>query len=169
MARGIDPETALALREADKADEVKRQAAKIRVALEQARHDAEHARFPLTKAAKADFLRLVAAGMPVFDIAVLLKVSRGTFYNHRNVDPDFAQAWERALEMRYTPIEDRLADIAVSGAPEAMATVRAAEVLLKGSIRRYNQAPASTQVSAKMTKHSDGSASFETRLGAFSD
>lgn len=115
--------------------------ADIRVALEQAKHDAAHAAMPLDDEARAHFLRLLAAGMPVFDICQVLQVSRTTVYWARNHDDEFAERWTLALEQRYTPVEDRLANIALKGSPDSMATVRAAEVLLKGGIRRYGPPP----------------------------
>jgi len=143
-------------------------AAEMHVALAIAANDRAHAKMPLTKRARADFITLLSAGVPVQEICSRLQLASRTLYDARHADPEFNRLWEDAIERRYLPIEDRLASIARSGDPSSMATVRAAEVLLKGSIRRYSQSPA-TNASAKLTQHADGSKTFETRLGAFSD
>lgn len=160
---------AFALLKLERDEAEQRKEDRIRVALEQATQERAWATKPISKASKALFIQGLAAGVPITVISEKLEIGRIAFYRLRRADSEFAQAWDDALEIRAEPIIDRLADIAESGAADAMATVRAAEVLLRGTVKRFNQAPASTQVSAKMTKHSDGSASFETRLGAFSD
>ena len=142
---------------------------KTRVALRQALLERERRNRPISKAMKAQFLEFLALGLPVAMICNELGIARMTVYNHRNSDEAFAKAWHRALEVRSEPIVDRLHEIAEYGSADAMATVRAAEVLLKGTVRRFNQAPAPLSASATMTKHVDGSSSFTTRIGAPSD
>jgi hypothetical protein len=130
-------------------------AEKIRVALEQARWDREHRDRPMNRAIERNFLDLFASGVPEFQICQLLGISRGTIYQRRRRDPEFGQRWDEARESRYTPIEDRLAEIAETGDMGSMATVRAAEVLLKGSIARYNSAPRQ-QASATIRQTAEG-------------
>lgn len=131
-------------------------AEKIRVMLEQAKSDRQYRERSFTKKAEADFLGLFASGMPVHDACQMLQISSATLYLRRKLKPEFAELWEEARERRYLPVEDRLADIAMTGEPSSMATVRAAEVLLKGSgIARYNSAPRQT-ASATVKQTAEG-------------
>lgn len=153
------------LREEERQLEKARTQERIRVALEQAAHDREYALQPFDDEAQVHFLRLLASGMPVFDICRFLKVSRSTAYYVKRENPEFESKWLDALEMRVTPVEDRLRDIAEAGDPTSMATVRAAEVLLKGNIRRYNQAPRMPAVSASIQQGGSEGPRFTMTLG----
>lgn len=63
-------------------------------------------------------------------------------YRARHADPEFDKAWTEALEAGCSPVERRLQAIALDGDPGSMATVRAAEVLLKTRHRAHQQRPA---------------------------
>lgn len=117
---------------------------------------------PFSKDRKAAFVAAVAAGLNVHAACDVVGIATSTLYAQRNSDSEFARAWADALEASTAPIEERLANIAAIGAADSMATVRAAEVLLKHrDPRRYTKAPA---VSAELRQTAEGG-SFSVTLG----
>ena len=167
----LDPDAALALRREEREHVETQEAERMRVALVQAEQERAWRAKPLTNAAKKLFIEGLAAGIPITKIAEALEYPRMMFYRHRDADPKFAEEWDKAIEVRTEPIVDRLTLIAQYGATDNMATVQAAKILLQGGIPRFRDKPPATTASAKLTKHADGSSSFETKLGpgSFSD
>ena len=137
---------------------------RMRVAAAQASHDRAYRTAPFTKRARLDFLEALAGGMPVFDICVLLGVSRRTVYRQRQTDQDFAREWDEAIEMRYQPVADRLQDIAQYGDPSSMATVRASEILLRVN-PAFGAQPKGQRATATLRQTAEGGALTVT-LGA---
>ena len=62
---------------------------------------------------KRRFLRAIAEGASTSKAANALEMSRSGVYYQRSVDPDFAAAWEEALELAADLYEDRLHDMAL--------------------------------------------------------
>ncbi len=101
-----------------------------KAALEMA-HDQATANVALCPERAEGFLLAVAAGLPVSAAAVLAGVSRRTLYYQRAHDPEFAEQWEDAREASLGQVESRMESIALQGEPGSMATVRAAEALVR--------------------------------------
>lgn len=114
-------------------------AAGLRVAAERMAHDRRTAHVPLSRERREQFLAALAAGYPISVAAQIAGVAERTIYRIRGRDEAFAREWELALEASVDPIESRLAGIALTGAADSMATVRAAETLLRGRSRRYRK------------------------------
>lgn len=86
---------------------------------------------------KALFLLWLGTGLPIAVSAALTGVTADTMYRHRRQDKEFAEAWDDALEASLAPIEERMSEIAINGNPESMATVRAAELMLRRRSRTF--------------------------------
>jgi hypothetical protein len=100
-------------------------------------HDEGTRAVPLSKQRRDGFLLALAAGLPVTAAAALAGVSRRTLYDYRRRDEEFAEQWDDALEASLGPIEARLERVAIEGDANSMATVRAAEALLRVRHRQY--------------------------------
>jgi hypothetical protein len=98
-------------------------------------HDQTTRSVPLTEERQNAFLLALAAGLSVSAAAALAGVARRTLYDHRENDSEFALQWENALEASIGNIEARLETIALQGDMNSMATVRAAEALLRARQR----------------------------------
>ena len=66
-----------------------------------------------TPALKRRFCQALAEGASPSKAAHALELSRSGVYYQRSVDPDFAAAWDEALELAADLYEDRLHDLAV--------------------------------------------------------
>ena len=66
-----------------------------------------------TPALKRRFCQALAEGASPSKAAHALELSRSGVYYQRSIDPDFAAAWEEALELAADLYEDRLHDLAV--------------------------------------------------------
>lgn len=62
---------------------------------------------------KRRFSQAIAEGASTSKAAHALEMSRSGVYYQRSVDPDFAAAWDEALELAADLYEDRLHDLAV--------------------------------------------------------
>lgn len=69
---------------------------------------------------KKEFVKLIATGMSVTAAANQLGRNRPTMYAWRNEDPDFAQAWEDAVNQGTDVYEDLLLEAATSGNIQAI-------------------------------------------------
>lgn len=103
----------------------------MRSFIAQIAHDQVTRRVPLTRQRRAAFLFALSSGLTVAAAAALAGVARRTLYDFRERDPEFGREWEDALEASLAPIEARLEEIALTGDKSCMATVRAAEALLR--------------------------------------
>lgn len=65
-----------------------------------------------TPARKRKFCELVAAGASITKAAEALGCTRQSAHYQRGIDPDFAEAWEEALERQADLAEDTLAELA---------------------------------------------------------
>ena len=101
-----------------------------------------------SREAKVQFLLSLGCGLSVQASAALVGVSERQFYRERKRDADFAAEWETSLEMRTEPIEERLADIAMTGDPAAMSTIRAATAILAASNPRHRNRTQVTRTTA---------------------
>lgn len=106
-------------------------AERLRAAAVQIASLGRRGRRPLTKEARQAFLVGIAAGLDVDDAAEFCGRALSTLYQARNRDPEFARQWAEALEAGCAPVERRMRAIALTGNPESMATIRAAEVFLR--------------------------------------
>lgn len=95
------------------------------------------ARIPFTRRRQEEFLVALATGLSIADAAAAAGVGRRTVYRHRLTDRTFAESWTVALDCSVDAIEERLRRIVMGGRPDSMATVRAAEVLLRGRSSRH--------------------------------
>lgn len=106
---------------------------------------------PLTEERQEGFLLALAAGLSVSTAVALAGVSRRTLYEHRRRDEEFAEQWDDALELSLGQIEGRLETIAIQGEMGSIATVRAAEALL-----RARQRPLRTGRDSFRVKNAEG-------------
>jgi hypothetical protein len=91
-------------------------------------------------AQRADaFLLALGSGLSVSASAALAGVARRTLYDMRARDEEFARRWDDALDMSVNVIEERFSEIAMTGDPGSMATVRAGEALLRGRSRGHRR------------------------------
>jgi hypothetical protein len=121
----------------------------IRVAAEQMATD-QRARGVAASKARCDaFILAVASGLPVITAASLAGVPRRTLYDLRERDEEFARRWDDALEQSLSNVETRLEEIALTGPATSMATVRAAEALLR---IRYRPVAPKTKSVARFTR-----------------
>ncbi|MEY4761790.1 MAG: hypothetical protein RLZZ200_1646 [Pseudomonadota bacterium] len=144
----------------------------LRDALTTAGFDLAKRGVPASKERKALWCALLAAGVSVADTAALVGISRSTMYRQRYKDPAFAADWDAALEMSIDPIEQRLKDISLTGPVDSMATVRAAEILLKGRSSRYAQGGPARGLKVESKTGGDGTKEFSVTLldrGGFPD
>jgi hypothetical protein len=86
---------------------------------------------PFSKKRREEFLAALGEGLTVASAAQYAGVSVRNVYIHRGLDARFAEQWEDALEASLGQIEERLMEIALYGEMNSMATVRAAEALLR--------------------------------------
>jgi hypothetical protein len=98
-------------------------------------HDHSTRAVPLTEERQDAFLLALAAGLTVSAAAALAGVARRTLYDLRDRDAEFSSRWDNALEASIGPLEARLETIALQGEMGSMATVRAAEALLRARQR----------------------------------
>ena len=120
---------------------------RIRVAHERMLAEAQRRTRAISNAQKAVFIAALASGLTILDAADVADCAVSTLYRTRHADSGFALAWDDAIEASCAPIEKRLEAIALTGAPDSMATVRAAEVTLKHRAgRRYNQGSARVEM-----------------------
>jgi hypothetical protein len=101
-----------------------------------------------SKQAKVSFLLALGAGLSVQAAAALVGVPEQQFYRERRRDADFAAEWADALEARTEPIEDRLHDIAMTGDPGLMSTIKAATSILAASNPRHRNRTQVTRTTA---------------------
>lgn len=113
---------------------------RIRAAAMRAARDRKRAGTPLSRQDREDFLSLLASGISIDDAAEVVDRNISVLYNARKALPEFDRAWADALEVGCSPVERRLQSIALDGDAGSMATVRAAEVLLKTRHRAHQQA-----------------------------
>lgn len=125
-------------------------------------------RVPLTRESKHRFLEALSAGLAIDMAADVAGVASRTLYRERERDPAFAQEWQDALESSVSPIERRLESIALDGDPGSMATVRAAETLLRGRSRRYNP-KGDSAATVRMSQSSDSRSITVSLSGPSSD
>ena len=104
---------------------------------------------PLTKERREGFLEAIRCGVTTTRAADLVGVSRRAIYAALERDETFRRQYDDARDIAAEVIEARLEEIAMSGDRNSMATVRAAEVLLKGRSQRYRPPqPGSTKVTS---------------------
>ncbi len=115
-------------------------------------HDQATRSVPLTEESQDAFLLALASGLSVSAAAALAGVARRTHYNHRESDGDFALHWDNALEASIDCIEARLETIVLQGDMSSMATVRAAEALLRARMRE----PRPRRDTARNTNNGEG-------------
>jgi len=105
---------------------------------------------PLSHEQAEALLDAIAEGMSISQACRALGIRPNEVLRHAAMDEEFALALHIARDLSAEPIEERLSDIALNGDPTSMATVRAAEILLKGKSDRYNRRfSTSTQVDLK--------------------
>lgn len=114
-------------------------AERLRAAADRMEWDRAHRGVALSAQRRDTALAALRAGLPVSAAARLAGVSERTLYRERDRDAEFERDWAVALEAGAEAIETRLESIALIGEPGAMATVRAAETLLRGKSPRYRQ------------------------------
>lgn len=91
----------------------------------------------VTEDEKAVFLVGIASGLTTTQAAELVPtVNRNTWYYLRKNDPEFDARWDDALDCRSEPVLARMADIAIYGAEDSNATIRAADLVIRNTSRR---------------------------------
>lgn len=121
---------------------------------------------PLTEEVFEHFLAGLRAGLCVDDAIAMTGATDRGFYKRRKRDPEFARRWEEAYAAGAAPLERRAQEIALTGEPGSMATVRAIEIGLRarhGSLAHPRQAPPTA--TAEMKRGADGAQSFTVTVG----
>lgn len=129
-------------------------AGRLRAAAERMRHDARTLQVPISAERRELFLAGLRAGISVSRSCRAAGIAERTAYRERGRNEAFARDWADALEAAVEPLEDRLEEIAYEGDMGSMATVRAAETLLRGRSRRYANHPAPQQARASLDARS---------------
>lgn len=126
-------------------------AARLRAAVERMRHDTRTVHVAMSAERRELFILGVRAGLSISRACKLAGIAERTVYRERGRNEAFAVEWAEALEGAIEPLEDRLEEIAYTGDMSSMATVRAAETLLRGRSARYRQGgPAPQRASASV-------------------
>ena len=68
-----------------------------------------------TRAIKRKFCQALANGASVTKACGALEISTAAMYYQRGIDPEFAEAWEDALERAADRYEDRLDELSIKG------------------------------------------------------
>jgi len=125
-------------------------AARLREALQLATFSA-----PVTLAEspklRQTFIRLLADGLTVSAAARRIGVVPSTIAHLRRRSEDFDIACTEAIEIASEAVLERLRNLALTGNGENLTTVRAAEIYLKGTNRRY-QLPDKRSAKASITR-----------------
>ena len=129
-------------------------AGRLRAAAERMRHDARTLQVPISVERRELFLAGLRAGISVSKSCRAAGIAERTAYRERARNEVFAREWAEALEAAIEPLEERLEEIAYEGDMGSMATVRAAETLLRGRSRRYANHPAPQQARASLDARS---------------
>ena len=101
---------------------------------------------PFSRDRQTMFLELVAQGYPTKRAAEEVGCSWRHVFHHLAKNKELKAEYEEARDQATGAIEFRLQSIALHGDPTNMATVRAAEVYLKGQSRRYHNQPPPSSV-----------------------
>lgn len=96
----------------------------------------EYTHLTLTRSAR--FLALLAAGRSVTAAARLTGVSRETVYQHRRSDPDFARAWDDAIEQAADLLEDEAWRRGVEGVTTTSPIYVQGELVGERVVMRYS-------------------------------
>lgn len=116
---------------------------------------------PFTRERREAFLDALACGLTVTAAADLVGIKRTHVYHVIRTDERFAQAFHEARDLSVDFLEERLSDIALTGDPSSMATVRAAETVMRGRSARYQTGGrASVQL-----KQGEGGSSLSVSVG----
>ena len=109
--------------------------------------------FAQSPIAKGNLVRLLCEGLSISEASRRVGTTAQNVAHLRRAHPDFDAAVQDAIELGTEAVQARLREIALTGDAEAMATVRAAEVYLKGTHSAY-RAPNSNprRASAKITR-----------------
>lgn len=111
------------------------------------------------------YLELLAIGYSQSKAAGLVQVHPNSISYHRRHDAQFAGLEAEAIALGADDVLDRLREIAETGDPGSMATIRAAETVLKGTKPEYQ--PPKAGAGVKMTRQADGSQSLEVRAASW--
>jgi hypothetical protein len=82
-----------------------------------------HATVATTPHAQVTFLAGLAKGLSATGAAALVNVDRTTVYRWRNADPEFAKAWDEAIEAGTDILEDEALRRALEGNAEPMVSM----------------------------------------------
>ena len=98
---------------------------------------ASEPKLPFTKARRHRFIEALAVGATISEAAARVGISPRHIHNLRTTDPDFAEAVATAREIGADRVLGRVQAIALTGAPDRMATIKAQELYLKGAHPEY--------------------------------
>lgn len=149
------------------ADIAEKAAARLREALSQLTDTVALRAVRFDKVRQEVYLAAIAAGVPQHVAAVTVAgVSPSTPQWHARHDPEFKAALEEAWAIRSSKMEERLENIAMDGDPGSMATVRAAETVLKSRAGAFTpKVPGAARVD--ITRRPDGTQSMSASVGNF--
>lgn len=133
---------------------------RMHVALERVARERAWGRRTGTAEARETFLAAIRAGIAVDWAADLAGTATSTMYDHRHRDPEFAKAWEDALDASVGPLERSLEDVAFNAPIDSMARVNAAKALLSARSSRHNPKPAPPNMSATMQAPNGSAVTF---------
>ena len=102
--------------------------------------------------ARANFIKLLTEGMTISAAAQRTGTTSWAIASLRRSHPEFDQCVHDAIELGTEAVQARLREIALTGDAESMATVRAAEVYLKGTHSAYRPPNNPRRASAKITR-----------------
>ena len=115
-------------------------------AIDKALMNAPSARPTFNKQRRKAFIELLAAGLTFSQSARTVGLTASYLHHLRRLDPAFDEACVSAIELGTDPVVERLTAIALHGDPGSMATVRAAETVLKGRNAAYRDRSGSVRI-----------------------
>jgi hypothetical protein len=112
-------------------------AAKLHVALRHLRGSRARAGRPIRPEQRSLVVEGISSGLSLSAACDFVGVHSSTIYREIRRDREFAEAVETARELACDVAEERLEEIALDGPLDSMATVRAAEAVLRRRSARY--------------------------------